>query len=393
MSKTSVAPARETKQFHFSCKAVDDDQGLIEAYGSVFDTVDQGDDTVKPGAFKRTIQNSKQRVQAGKAKFLAAMLWQHDANQPIGGWTDLKEDAHGLLCKGQIVLSTQLGKECYELIKAGVIDQFSIGYDIPSGGAFYDKSTGVRNLTELRLWEVSPVTFAMNQEALLVGVKGNTMPDDKKTVQRKTLLDHYNQEQAQALLEDWQDIYISSLTSSIFDAFTIGDTPQTDISQALDDFKELVLSKFVVQATECNLSQYIADSGFSYSPAASTLQNGSDDSGYGYMSRRDPLSVKKGAAISAANQSTIDAHVANLHDIADAATKSMKSAMTQVKSLHTAANDFATTIQGSEDPYQSDDDAPDTGRQEGKSKIIDGTSLLSDDELEKALLSLKSLQN
>lgn len=162
---------RETKAFTFQVKAVNDELGLIEAYGSVFDIPDEGDDVVRPGAFKRTIQNSKARVQAGKAKFLAVMLWQHDPHQPIGGWTDLEEDAHGLKCTGQIILTTQLGREVYELIKAGVINEFSIGYDILSGGASYDKSTGYRNLKELRLWEISPVTFAMQPEALLTGVK------------------------------------------------------------------------------------------------------------------------------------------------------------------------------------------------------------------------------
>src|SRR5713226_6748363 len=165
------------KSFQFSVKAVDDEQGLVEAYGSVFDVIDEGDgylkDVVRSGAFKRTIKNSKAKITAGKAKFLATMLWSHDPQNhlPIGGWTDLKEDANGLLGKGQIVLATQLGREVYELIKAGVINQFSIGYDIPEGGSTTDFKSGVRELTEIRLWEISPVVFAMNQEALLVSVK------------------------------------------------------------------------------------------------------------------------------------------------------------------------------------------------------------------------------
>ena len=398
--KTPVTPVREAKTLHMQVKALGESEdgqfGYIEAYGAIFNNVDEGNDRIVLGAFTRTIQNSKARAKSRQKKYLAPMLWQHDTNELIGGWTNLSEDQIGLKGTGEIALATQRGAEYYALAKAGMTDQFSIIYDVPSGGAKYDKS-GVRDLTEIRLFSIDPVTFAMNDATYMINVKakdkGNHMDEEKPPKQRKTLLDHYNNEQAQDLLEDWQDIYVASLTSAIFDAFTIGDQPASDISQALDDFKELVMSKFVTQSVECNLSQYIADSGFSYSPAASTLQNGSDDNSYGYMSRRTPLSVKKGAAISASNQQTIDAHVANLHDIADSATKSMKSAMTQVKALHTAANDFATTIQGSEDPYQSDDDAPDTDQQEGKSKIIDTTSLLSDDELEKALLSLKSLRN
>src|SRR6266550_3379990 len=115
--------SKETNTFRFEVNAVDDAQGLIEAYGSVFDTVHQGNDVLRPDAFKRSIQSSKSRVKAGHATFLAIMLWQHDTDQPIGGWTDLKEDQHGLLCKGQIVLATQLGREAYELIKAGVINE------------------------------------------------------------------------------------------------------------------------------------------------------------------------------------------------------------------------------------------------------------------------------
>ena len=98
------------------------------------------------------------------------MLWQHDPNELMGGWYDLKEDRYGLLCKGDIALGTQRGREYYELAKAGMADQFSIVYDVPTGGAKYDKS-GVRDLTELRLFSVDPVTFAMNEDTLLVGVK------------------------------------------------------------------------------------------------------------------------------------------------------------------------------------------------------------------------------
>ena len=63
------------------------------------------------------------------------------------------------------------------------------------------------------------------------------------TKQLKTLLEHYNEEMAGDLLEDWQDVYVCSLTCAILDAFTIGDQPEQDISDALDAFKELVLSQ------------------------------------------------------------------------------------------------------------------------------------------------------
>src|SRR5712691_3518780 len=153
------------KSFTFSVKAVDDEQGLIEAHGSVFGNLDEVQEIVDRGSFLRTIKNNKARIQAGKADFLATMLWNHDTDHflPIGGWYDLTEDTVGLLGKGKIIIETQLGRDIYTLIKKKVITQFSIGYDIPSGGSYYDEK-GFRHLKEIRLWEVSPVVFTTNQE-------------------------------------------------------------------------------------------------------------------------------------------------------------------------------------------------------------------------------------
>jgi HK97 family phage prohead protease len=137
---TTSALARETKTLQFKIKATgiqttDDGQefGQIEAYGAAFNNVDEGNDRILPGAFTRTIQNSKARAKAREKKYVLKMLWQHDANEVIGGWYDLKEDASGLLAKGDIALATQRGREFYELAKAEMIDEFSIIYDIPSG--------------------------------------------------------------------------------------------------------------------------------------------------------------------------------------------------------------------------------------------------------------------
>lgn len=510
-----ITPARETKTLHFKVKATGittDNNGQrlghIEAYGAAFNNVDEGNDRILPGAFTRTIQNSKARAKARDKKYILKMLWQHDANEIIGGWYDLNEDLAGLLAKGDIALATQRGREFYELADLEMIDEFSIIYDIPSGGAKYDKS-GVRDLSEMRLFSIDPVTFPMNDDPHVVSLKslqfkdicGNTSgeigprdeawdgskaegqiwdaaydddsskitvslakkyfmvcegdgtkkgdysypfwfvgndphicvgavkaiagaiqgsrgasapdglkakvemlynrinkkyPDDPqltlpwkddgkmdtKPKQRKTLLEHYNDEMAQDLLKDWQDVYICALTAAILDAFTIGDEPASDISDALDAFKELVLSKFVAEALACDLSQYISDNAMSYNPAASTLQNGSD-SGYDWMSRpARGMQRKTGRAISAANQSTIDDHVANV--------KAM--AMKHAKAIASAADDFASTMQGAEPAYGTDPGDPGEGQQEGAGKSILHTSLLQERELEKALAGVRRLR-
>lgn len=167
----------ETKTLRFDIKALGttkdadgQELGQIEALGAIFDNVDEGGDRILPGAFTRTIKNSKERATARQKKYMLKMLWQHDTHEIIGGWYDLTETPQGLVCKGDISLATQRGREYYALAKAGMTDDLSIIYDIPSGGAKYDKS-GVRDLSELRLFSVDPVTFPMNDETAVIKVK------------------------------------------------------------------------------------------------------------------------------------------------------------------------------------------------------------------------------
>ena len=155
--------------------------GHIEAYGAMFNNVDEGGDLIIPGAFKRTLTNSKDRAVTRQKKYIIPMLWQHDPNEMIGGWYEVEEDTTGLRAKGDIALATQRGREYYALAKAGMSDQFSIIYDIPAGGAKYDKS-GVRDLSEMRLFSIDPVTFAMNDTTFTVAVKAASGAADTATV-------------------------------------------------------------------------------------------------------------------------------------------------------------------------------------------------------------------
>jgi len=103
---------------HLSIEWKADDQGQIEGYGSVFDTVDFGGDIIAPGAFKQSL-NSGRRVK---------MLFQHDASSVVGVWNTMEEDAKGLRVAGRMLTTVRAGAEAYELVKAGAIDGLSIGY-------------------------------------------------------------------------------------------------------------------------------------------------------------------------------------------------------------------------------------------------------------------------
>lgn len=143
------------------------DNATISGYASLFGEVDQGNDLVKRGAYAASL---KRLSEAGTS---VKLLWQHDPGQPIGVWDEVHEDEKGLYVSGRLLTETRMGKEAAALVSAGAIDGLSIGYRTIK--ADRDK-TGIRQLSELELWEVSLVTFPMLQQAR-VGAKAEPGPD------------------------------------------------------------------------------------------------------------------------------------------------------------------------------------------------------------------------
>lgn len=139
-----------------------DSSGRVSGYGAIFGNVDSYNERVLPGAFRKSLAEHQARGSRIK------MLWQHRADVPIGHWTKAAEDAKGLHVEGLINLATTAGRDAYEHIKAGDVDSLSIGYREKQTQQTPD---GIRDLVELDVYEVSPVTFAANREAVIGSVK------------------------------------------------------------------------------------------------------------------------------------------------------------------------------------------------------------------------------
>lgn len=156
----------KTKQFlnvPLEVKSVSE-TGEFEGYGSVFGVKDSHSDIVAKGAFKKSLQSWK-----AKGRF-PAMLWQHKTDEPIGVYTDMYEDDHGLYVKGRLLIEDdQLARRAHAHMKAGSIGELSIGFMLEDSE--YDRAKGADILKEIDLWEVSPVTFASNQSARITDVK------------------------------------------------------------------------------------------------------------------------------------------------------------------------------------------------------------------------------
>jgi len=153
---------RETRAVAFELRAAGED-GAIEGYGSVFGVRDSYEDVISPGAFAKSIAEHRANGT------MPALLWQHDADKPIGVWEEVKEDSKGLMLRGRLAMDTARGKEAYSLLKMGALNGLSIGFVAKSWD--YDTETDIRTLTAVELWEVSIVTFPANGKARITNIK------------------------------------------------------------------------------------------------------------------------------------------------------------------------------------------------------------------------------
>ena len=158
-----MAEKRKTEEIERRCfpvsefRAIEDDKGLrhIVGYAAVFNKFSEEmwgfREKIAPGCFTKTIKEDDVRA-----------LWNHDSNHVLGrnksGTLTLSEDDKGL--KIDILPpDAQWARDLMTSIDRGDIDQMSFGFKTVSQlweGEYPDE---VRTLIEVKLYDVSPVTF------------------------------------------------------------------------------------------------------------------------------------------------------------------------------------------------------------------------------------------
>jgi len=137
---------------------IDEKMGIVKGYGSYFGNKDSDGDVIAKGAYQKTIKENGDRVR---------YLWQHKMDKPIGKIKEMYEDDKGLMFVAEIPKTT-LGNDALELMKAGIVTENSVGI-LPIQKQMKD---GFREITEVKLYEISAVTLAANDQAKILDVKG-----------------------------------------------------------------------------------------------------------------------------------------------------------------------------------------------------------------------------
>lgn len=158
-------------------KVAGDSAGTFSGYGAIFGNVDSYGEIIKRGAFAQSLAEWKAKGKWPK------MLCQHggwgvgaEDMLPAGKWDDMSEDSKGLKVTGHLfAMNTDRGQYLYEGLKSGELDSLSIGFQtIDSTTETRDGET-YKLLTNLKLWEVSIVTFPANDKAKISSVKNLTV--------------------------------------------------------------------------------------------------------------------------------------------------------------------------------------------------------------------------
>ncbi len=175
---------KERKSFPFELedKAFDVEEGVFAGYAAVCGNLDDGGDIIESGAFKKTLAERGPASGRNRVKVFRF----HDFHQPIGKTLDVREVSRGkmpkdllerfpgitggLYVRGQIS-HTPAGDEVLTLMRDGVVDEMSIGYDSMKDELEEQEGGAVRRIKELKLYCCDPVPLAMNAAALITDVK------------------------------------------------------------------------------------------------------------------------------------------------------------------------------------------------------------------------------
>jgi HK97 family phage prohead protease len=146
---------RTYKSSDLAIEKRDDGIPVIRGHAAVFDVVESGGwfrEKVAPGAFRDSLQEDDIRA-----------LWNHDSRYVLGrnraNTLKLWEDERGLAVE-ITPPDTQQARDFMESIRRGDVTQMSFGFQVKESTWVEEKDQDdLRVLNDIKLWEVSPVTF------------------------------------------------------------------------------------------------------------------------------------------------------------------------------------------------------------------------------------------
>ena len=151
------------KNIAFELKDISEGSREVVFYGSAFDVLDSDNDVIKKGAFTKSIQERSGSSNGRKI----AHLRNHDFEHQIGSIKEIYEDSFGLKVVSTLGKSTK-GNDALLDYQDGILREHSIGFNYVQDKIKFNEESSLNedghwDITEVKLWEVSAVTFGANE--------------------------------------------------------------------------------------------------------------------------------------------------------------------------------------------------------------------------------------
>lgn len=170
------------KSIDFDVKEVKADSRTISGYAAVFNNIDDARDILLPGCFAKSIA---ERGPLSSTNRKIVMLNQHEIDEPIARITKLIEDEKGLYFEAELD-KIQKADEVLTQLLSGTLNQFSIGYSYVWDKIEWDENKNAYLVKEVKLYEISVVTFGCNEMSEFLGLKkqGASVESEVRNLQR-----------------------------------------------------------------------------------------------------------------------------------------------------------------------------------------------------------------
>jgi len=182
-------------------KALEGEQGMVEAFTNTMGVIDKDGDVIDPIAFNGSIaKNLPIPVLAG-----------HDQHTVVGKVltarpVHITDDEYKLYTLMQMNMETQGGREAFSNVKGNFVREWSVGFNVPEDGIKYEGrgKVKVRRIKELDWVEVSTVIRGASPQTATISAKAEdeciTPVNDKE--EPKTLLEVFTGDELEAIASD-----------------------------------------------------------------------------------------------------------------------------------------------------------------------------------------------
>ena len=164
-----------------SAKAIDEAEGIVEAYTNTMGVVDADGDIVEPTAFNASIADN----------LPIPVLSGHDQGKLVGKVIfaqprHIEGDEYRLFTRMQMNMETEAGRDAFSNVAGDFVREWSIGFNIPKESDVEqegsDVSTVIRRIGNLDWVEVSSVIRGSSPSTVTVAAKASPVTEEKGAI-------------------------------------------------------------------------------------------------------------------------------------------------------------------------------------------------------------------